>query len=335
MDDAAALVSAAGSPLSPAALALYRALLQAPEDEPRARAARLGWTPEQGDAATAELVDAGLLIASARDEQALRPINPEIGLRRLVAQAEQELRRRQDDIEALRGDVESVVDEFLHMREERLSRQIEILESPDEIVGAIEALTEQARHEICSMMLGAPSLAQTEEARPREEDVLDRGVGARVIYLEAHATKGFAKDVEWFAERGTHIRLAPTLPLQMLLYDDFAVLTAIDPEQPGAGAAVVRAPGIVAGMRALFEMQWAAAREPGITPAQSPDADPLTSIERTLLRLLAQGQKDDAVARALGISVRTTRRIVADLSERAGATSRFELAVKAGRLGWL
>ena len=53
------------------------------------------------------------------------------------------------------------------------------------------------------------------------------------------------------------------------------------------------------------------------------------------LRLLAHGLKDDAVARHLGVSVRTARRFIADLHERAGAASRFELGVKAKELGWL
>ncbi|MFE7408952.1 response regulator transcription factor [Streptomyces laurentii] len=57
--------------------------------------------------------------------------------------------------------------------------------------------------------------------------------------------------------------------------------------------------------------------------------------EREVLRMLANGDKDETVARALGISVRTERRMVADLLARTGASSRFELGVKAAKAGWV
>jgi DNA-binding NarL/FixJ family response regulator len=41
------------------------------------------------------------------------------------------------------------------------------------------------------------------------------------------------------------------------------------------------------------------------------------------------------MARKLGISERTVRRLVSDLTERLGATSRFQAGVCAVRLGWL
>ncbi|ARP73350.1 hypothetical protein LK07_30190 [Streptomyces pluripotens] len=40
--------------------------------------------------------------------------------------------------------------------------------------------------------------------------------------------------------------------------------------------------------------------------------------EHELVRLLASGAKDDAIARALGIGLRTERRMVAELIERIG-----------------
>ncbi|MFG3700804.1 hypothetical protein ACGF5C_23225 [Micromonospora sp. NPDC047620] len=42
-----------------------------------------------------------------------------------------------------------------------------------------------------------------------------------------------------------------------------------------------------------------------------------------------------AIARQFSVSARTVRRMIADLADRIGATSRFELGVQAVRLGWL
>jgi DNA-binding NarL/FixJ family response regulator len=54
-----------------------------------------------------------------------------------------------------------------------------------------------------------------------------------------------------------------------------------------------------------------------------------------VLRLLAQGDTDEAAARKLGVSARTVGRVAADLMERLGARSRFQAGARAGEQGWL
>lgn len=57
--------------------------------------------------------------------------------------------------------------------------------------------------------------------------------------------------------------------------------------------------------------------------------------EIEVMRLIASGLKDDAVARRLGISVITVRRRVQQFRDRVGARSRVEAAVIGVRRGWL
>ncbi|MGW2995319.1 helix-turn-helix domain-containing protein, partial [Streptomyces sp. NPDC001193] len=52
-------------------------------------------------------------------------------------------------------------------------------------------------------------------------------------------------------------------------------------------------------------------------------------------RLLAEGHTDEGIAKRLGVSHRTARRIATVLMERLGARSRFEAGVRAVRCGWL
>lgn len=58
-------------------------------------------------------------------------------------------------------------------------------------------------------------------------------------------------------------------------------------------------------------------------------------MERTVLRMMASGNLDEVISRHIGVSVRTTRRIISDLSARLGAGSRFQAGVEALRRGWL
>lgn len=63
--------------------------------------------------------------------------------------------------------------------------------------------------------------------------------------------------------------------------------------------------------------------------------DELTTDDRVVLTHLARGNTDEAVARALGVSVRHLRRRIARLFAQLGATSRFEAGVEAARRGWV
>jgi DNA-binding CsgD family transcriptional regulator len=52
-------------------------------------------------------------------------------------------------------------------------------------------------------------------------------------------------------------------------------------------------------------------------------------------RLRAEGHTDEAIAKRLGVSHRTARRIASELMERLDARSRFEAGVRALQQGWL
>jgi DNA-binding CsgD family transcriptional regulator len=77
-----------------------------------------------------------------------------------------------------------------------------------------------------------------------------------------------------------------------------------------------------------------AAARAEITPTVEA-VDLLTAQESIVVRLLAEGQTDDVVARRLGVSARTVRRIVTVVMRRLDARSRFEAGVHAVQRGWL
>ncbi|MFE3994884.1 response regulator transcription factor [Streptomyces goshikiensis] len=78
---------------------------------------------------------------------------------------------------------------------------------------------------------------------------------------------------------------------------------------------------------------WAGARTLGASEER--DEGGLSSQERTVIRLLAQGLTDEAIAKRLAVSPRTARRLANGLMERLDAASRFEFGVRAVQRGWL
>jgi DNA-binding NarL/FixJ family response regulator len=54
-----------------------------------------------------------------------------------------------------------------------------------------------------------------------------------------------------------------------------------------------------------------------------------------ILHLMAEGLTDATISARLNIAARTVRREINGLKRAAGATSRFQLALRAQELGWL
>ncbi|MDF2807906.1 MAG: hypothetical protein K0S43_2852 [Cellulosimicrobium sp.] len=121
--------------------------------------------------------------------------------------------------------------------------------------------------------------------------------------------------------RAVDHRVAAALPLSLVALDDTVVLVA----RPDRARAVTDRVAVLA-LRALAESEWDRARAAD---------DALAPSEDTLLRLLAEGKTDTAVAARLGVSPRTVRRHAAGLMGRLGATSRFEAGARAAQRGWI
>lgn len=117
---------------------------------------------------------------------------------------------------------------------------------------------------------------------------------------------------------GDHRQLVE-VPTSLTMLDRRVALLPIDPADPDGDYLEVRAAALVAGLHALFERHWAAAR--------TPEASPLTTRERAVVALLAQGCTDAVVARRLGVSERTVTSVVRSLLDRYDAHSRFQLAL--------
>jgi DNA-binding NarL/FixJ family response regulator len=102
-----------------------------------------------------------------------------------------------------------------------------------------------------------------------------------------------------------------------------------------APALLVRAQALTSLAVALFDQAWKLSEPLGDEDTTAEGEDTPTPQERILLRLLSRGAKDEAAARHLGVSVRTVRRMVADLMRRLNARSRFQAGILAAQRGWL
>lgn len=174
---------------------------------------------------------------------------------------------------------------------------------------------------------GAPG-----RAAPGQPDARP-GVRMRTVY---HHTARFNSPSQAYVATasalGGEYRTAHQLVGRMIIFDrELAFMTR---RNDRLGAVVVREPSVVHFLYELFEQLWSQAQ-----PFSDAATDGLEAVakdlDRTILRLLASGLKDETIARRLGMSLRTTRKHIADMMQALGAESRFQAGVAVSARGLL
>ena len=152
------------------------------------------------------------------------------------------------------------------------------------------------------------------------EHQLDAGRAMRGLYPTdvLGDTERLAYVRHW-ADAGESVRLTQrVLPSVAVFGDEVALVNTRWSGDP-SGTVLVRAPALVALVRALFDEYWARATPlPGRD--DNGDSDELGDV-RVVLELLQLGMKDETIARQLGVSLRTVRRRIAALMDDLGVAT--------------
>lgn len=313
---------------------VYRVLLLHSADGPEEIAERLARGVPDVLAALERLADLALVRPPGATRR-WRAVNPEAGLAALLSRQEAEASRRQAELEHSRGAMAGLIAEYARANGQSHASGVEMLTTLEDVRDRLEQLAADAMAEVLSFAPGGPQPAAVMEAsRALDQQSLQRGVRMRTVYLDSvrndQATVQYA---QWLNELGGTVRTVPALPLRMIIADSAVAVVPLDPEAPGKGAVLLRSPGVLAALRALFEQVWETAKPLGEESQR--DASGLTDQERQLLRLLADGLTDERAAQRLGVSLRTVRRMMSTLMTRMDSRSRFQAGIKAAALGWL
>lgn len=205
----------------------------------------------------------------------------------------------------------------------------------------IEALLASAKQEV--LVMSTQSIVARDPiggVRRVDHENLRRGVRYRVIVPDtARTAPVLATRLGALALAGAVIRTVPEVPTDALVIDgSLPGGRVVLPEDRTAGGrslgtAVFGLASVVTTTQELFERVWLAAVP--MSASDLSDAAELTAREKELLSLLVAGSTDESAAARIGVSVRTVRRMVADIMNRLGARSRFQAGAKAADRGWL
>ncbi|MFF2145434.1 LuxR C-terminal-related transcriptional regulator [Kitasatospora sp. NPDC058190] len=314
---------------------VYRAMLACPEGTVADFVARTGLTDPDTRAALDRLSAMALIHPSQTEGAGFRAIGPESAMELLLARQQAELAAHQVRIEASRAAAAQLIAECSALRPAPAGNHVEQLVGADAIRERLARLADGVRHEISTF---APGGAHTEDdlhaSREPNARLLQRKVRMRTVYLDSIRNHQPTVDhVAWLGELGGQVRTVPTLPIRMIIADRTHAVLPLDTDDARAGAVVLTGAGTVTALSALFESIWTDATPLGAPSAVPPDQ--MTPQERAALELLTHGHTDESIAKRLGVSPRTARRIAADLLDRLDARSRFQAGVHAVQDGWL
>lgn len=305
--------------------AVYRSLLRGTEDSLSGFARSVGVGRRRLEMSLRRLAEWGL-VRPANTRAVPVPVDPDIAVHALV-------HRRQRELESVTSQILGLAADYrVGASGDAPNRAVEVVIGRDRVARRTSDLGATVEAEL--LVFDTPPYSADLDGEVRRELVrLRRGVAIRAIYSAAALrTPERLGSVRTLVRHGEQARVLPSVPLKLAIFDRrTAVVPLISTAEATASVALVHESGLLDALVALFDTMWATAPRLDAPPAVESER----SADAELLSLLASGVKDEAIARQLGVSVRTARRRITELMARLNATSRFQAGLEAGRQGLL
>jgi DNA-binding CsgD family transcriptional regulator len=303
--------------------------------------ARLGWTDAELADSIEMLTQLGLAVPFPGVTSGWSVHSPATAMAQMLESSRRGTEELLANVGRAHAALAQVVTEFqpVHFRQLAEGR-IEVAVQPSQIAAILDEASRTCTTELLSMHPGRPLPAvRLAAGDARNRELLQRGVAMRTIQLATSAAVPHVRShLRQLVGDGCEVRVATTLPMKLIIIDhNVAVVPSFDADTPpdeetAPPAMVLRSPAMVAVLRQFFEHFWATSSD---LIMEEGGGTVSGTRHREVVRLLASGLTDEAIARKLGLSDRTVRRIVAELMQQVGAESRFQAGVKMVRLGWL
>lgn len=227
------------------------------------------------------------------------------------------------------------LDELCRIYDSRSTRSADVVD----VVAGTESITrhfDQLQRLARSQVRGCDRPPYTQlrnEVHPVERDRLAAGVAYRIIYDPA--VMALPEGVERLGgatRAGEQVRLLADLPIKLVIADDQLAMIALGQRDGSASVLLVHPSVLLDGLIAVFDTLWKFS-----TPLRSWSevSASFREQDRQLLGLLAAGVTEEAMARRLGIGLRTVQRRIQELMEALGVATRFQAGVAAAKRGLL
>ncbi|MFF3380762.1 helix-turn-helix transcriptional regulator [Streptomyces sp. NPDC002680] len=279
------------------------------------------------------LMEFALLHPDPDDPNWLRPLPPSVALAQRLNPIEREItERRQLSIE-----LADSFEPFMALTAQATAptHAITVLEGLDRINAALDLATTECRSEMLTVQPSGRRLEHTlSQGLERDRPLIERGVTIRTLYQHtARYSPETLAYVDQFTDGKVEYRTIDELVERLIICDEtVAFIPTRDDRQV---ALELRHPGLVRYLVKVFEFMWGRAVPLNAGAPYETAPDGLTEIQHSIAKLLVEGHVDEAIARRLGMNVRTCRAHIAKLATALGSGSRAQLGYLIAQSGLL
>lgn len=323
--------------LDPTAERVYQELVTAGSDTPTGLVERTRLPAAAIRAALGLLAELGLVTKQNVDRDRYTAAPPAVALGALLAEQRHALYRAELGLASL-------AESYRDAASDHSARDlVEVLIGAQPVRHRFEQIQMGATSELYVMSEASHEVVAPGESMA-EEQAITRGVRYRVVIEQAMLD--FPGAVEGLAAHMKHqqaCRVVEKVPTRLVIADRSAALVPLsDGTNPDGGepaAMFVRAPGLIRLLIGLYESVWDRAVpvrlvESGVVELDEPETEP-TGLDLRILSLLMVGATDAAIAKQLGLGLRTVQRRVAHMMDLAKVSTRLQLGWHACHRGWL
>ncbi|MEU0740688.1 helix-turn-helix transcriptional regulator [Streptomyces sp. NPDC006134] len=269
------------------------------------------------------LMEFALLHPDPDDVNWLRPVPPSVALAQRLYPLEREINERR----RLSVQLADAFEPFLAASAQgaAATHSITVLEGRDRINSALNIATSECQTEVLTVQPGGRRLeSNLLKGLERDRPLIERGVRLRTLYQHTarHSPETLAY-VEQIADGKVEVRTIDELVERLIICDE--TVAFIPTREDRQVALELRHPGLVRYLIKVFEFMWSRAvpLKAGTPYEAAPGG--ITDIQHSIAKLLVEGHVDEAIARRLGMNVRTCRAHIAKLASALGSGSRAQL----------
>jgi hypothetical protein len=311
-------------------LTLYRRVLEMDVVDTAALEREFG--PEEAQRVVRKLSEALLLRPVPGGMAVLRP---DVAASTIIHPLETTIREAQRRIDQISGDFDRVMAVYRSTVEKRNQQEglLDTVTDPATSRALVRERIAGARREVLLMCGTDPESEHRFELIPAV-DGMPAQPGVRLCVLHQHAARyqpAVQDHAAFISSAGGQVRTIEKLWNHICIIDQETVFLF-----DNSGVVSVSQPTVAAAVTALFEQIWCQARPfHGNFVSRSEGVQLREDVQRAIVYFLAEGLRDESIARRIGVSVRTCRRHIAELLEEMGAESRFQAGYLTAKLGLL
>ncbi|MFJ8535629.1 helix-turn-helix transcriptional regulator [Streptomyces sp. NPDC093591] len=279
------------------------------------------------------LMEFDLLHPDPDDANWLRPVPPSIALAQHLYPLEREITERRRLSVQLADAFEPYM--AASAQSTATTHAITVLEGRDRINAALNLATSECQTEVLTVQPGGRRReGNLVKGLDRDRPLIERGVRFRTLYQHTarHSPETLAY-VEQISNGKVEVRTIDELVERLIICDETAAFIPIREDRQVA--LEIRHPGLVRYLVKVFEFMWARAVPLKVGTPYETAADGISDVQHSIAKLLIEGHVDEAIARRLGMNVRTCRAHIAKLATALGSGSRAQLGFLIAQSGIL